>query len=195
MEFNTVLRLRRSVRKFQERQVEQAVLNEILKAGQSAPIGSNLYRDLHLTILKDRLIMKSLYAAQEKQLQDTVFADKVVKEVLNSGNDPPTRVPFYGAPVVIDVSHRLQELQPGIEIANVTSVVQTMHLAATNLGLGSVYVWGIFESMRMHPELDQTSLLNLPENFRPLMGLMLGYPAKPLIERDIKVNRIRVNIV
>ena len=52
-----------------------------------------------------------------------------------------------------------------------------MHLAATALGLGSVFMWGSLEAMRVIPELDNTSILNLPEGFEPLIGLAVGYPA------------------
>ena len=67
-----------------------------------------------------------------------------------------------------------------------TSVVNQMHLAATDLGLGSVYMWGALESMRMIPELDHAELLQLPEDFEPLIALAVGYPVKELEVRELK---------
>ncbi|MBR6039991.1 MAG: nitroreductase family protein [Clostridia bacterium] len=94
---------------------------------------------------------------------------------------------------MIFVSHRKQQLQPGIEWANVTSVVNQMHLAATDLGLGSVYMWGALESMRMIPELDHTGLLQLPEDFEPLIALAVGYPVKELEVRELKHQSFECN--
>ena len=93
----------------------------------------------------------------------------------------------------IFVSHREQDLQPGIEWANVTSVINQMHLEATNLGLGSVYMWGALESMRMIPELDNTELLNLPKGFKPLIALAIGYPIDELKEHSTKHKNIAIN--
>lgn len=89
----------------------------------------------------------------------------------------------------------MQELQPGIDWANITSVTSLMHLEATNLGLGSVFMWGALESMRLFPELDHTSVLELPEGFVPLIGLAVGYPAKPLEPRKKHHEPISVNFV
>lgn len=100
---------------------------------------------------------------------------------------------FYNAPTVLFVSHREQDLQPGIEWANVTSIINQMHLKATDLGLGSVYMWGALESMRMIPELNNTKLLNLPDGFKPLIALALGYPIEELKERPIRHKNITIN--
>jgi len=195
MEFNKVLRERRSTRKYSSEQITKAELDEILLAGINAPIGSNLYKDIHITVIQDKDVMAKMCAAANLRLKDRAVYEKLAGEIIAGGKELPQPIPFYGAPTVIIVSHRAQTIQPGIEYANVTSVVHTMHLAATNLGLGSVYVWGILESMRLNPELDRTALLNLPDDFFPLMGLMVGYPANPLVEQDFIPEKIPVNYI
>ena len=143
--------------------------------------------------------MLKLCEAAWKRFSTKQKAEEIAGDTLDkSDNSPLDRRPnlFYGAPTVIFVSHRKQDLQPGIEWANVTSVVNQMHLAATDLGLGSVYMWGALESMRMIPELDHTELLQLPEDFEPLIALAVGYPAKELEAREMRhlpfdTNRIK----
>ena len=49
-----------------------------------------------------------------------------------------------------------------------------------------VGMWGALESMRMIPELDHTGLLQLPEDFEPLIALAVGYPVKELEVRELK---------
>ena len=68
-----------------------------------------------------------------------------------------------------------------------------MHLAATDLGLASVFMWGSLEAMRIYPRFDHTDLLQLPENFEPLLGLAVGYPEKPLKEKELRKDKIEVN--
>jgi nitroreductase len=199
MEFSKVLEMRHSSRKFRDVQITKAEIDAILLAGCNAPVGSNLYRDVHITVVQDKTVLEKLNAATFRRMQDPQMRqklEKIIGEMSERAKESaPAAVPFYGAPTVILVSHRNQDLQPGIEYANVTSIVQIMHLAATNLGLGSVFVWGILESMRMYPDLDRSALLNLPDGFSPLMGLIVGYPVKPLEERELKADKISINFI
>ena len=64
-----------------------------------------------------------------------------------------------------------------------------------DMGLGSVYMWGALESMRMIPELDHTELLQLPEDFEPLIALAIGYPAKELEERKMRHQPFECNLI
>ncbi len=104
MEFEKVLQLRQSTQKYLPKQISDDHLQALLDVANRVPVGSKLYKDIHLTVVQNQEIL-------------------------------------YDSPMVIFVSHRKQELQPGIEWANVASVVNEMHLTATNMGLGSVYMW------------------------------------------------------
>ena len=194
MEFETVLRNRRSVRAFQSTPLTAAQIDALLEAARLAPVGSALYRDLHITVVRDQQKLLRLCEAAWKRFSSR----EVVKEIAGEADtdlDAATNRPnlFYGAPAVFFLSHRRQTLQPGIEWANVSAVAQQMHLAATALGLGSCFMWGALESMRLFPELDHTALLELPEDFQPLLGLAVGYPAdepKARPRREIGVNYV-----
>lgn len=70
-----------------------------------------------------------------------------------------------------------------------------MHLAATEMGLGSVYMWGALESMRMIPKLDHTDLLGFPDDFEPLLAMAVGYPEEELKERPLQHEPIEINII
>lgn len=158
MEFEKVLQLRQSTRKYLPKQISDEHLQALLDAANRAPVGNKLYKDIRLTFVQNQEIL-------------------------------------YDSLTVIFVSHRKQELQPGIEWANVASVVNEMHLTATNMGLGSVYMWGALESMRMIPELNHTELLEIPEGFEPLIALAVGYPAEELKERSLSHEMITTNYI
>lgn len=194
MDYFELLRYRRSTRKFTQEQLSKDELGKILVAANAAPVGSNLYKDIHLTIVQNREVLDKLAEAAIKRFEDKAKMKKIVGDTqgvtLNGQIDP-----FYGAPTVIFVSHRKQTLQPGIEYSNVACVTYSMHLAATELGLGSVFMWGSLEAMREIPALDHTALLGLPENFEPLIGIAIGHPVQALSKRELKTNKITVNYI
>ncbi len=193
MDYFELLRYRKSTRKFTDEQISQNDLTNILTAANSAPVGSNLYRDIHLTVIQNRGALDKLSEAAAKRWGDKAKVKKIVGDTPTVELSQRMYDPFYGAPTVIFVSHRKQDIQPGIEFSNVACITYSMHLAATNLGLGSVFMWFALESMREIPELDNTSVLNLPDDFEPLLGIAIGHPVKELSARDLKTDRITVN--
>lgn len=194
MEYFELLRYRKSTRRFTGDQVSPERLADILAAANITPVGSNFYKDVHLTVVQDRGVLDKLAEAAIKR-KEIRLAE--VKEISKDTADPALEQkkydPFYGAPTVIFVSHKKQDLQPGIEFANVALLAYSMHLAATDLGLGSVIMWFALESMRQIPEFDHTDLLNLPEGFEPLTGLAVGHPLKALAARAVKTDRLSIN--
>jgi len=193
MEFFDVLKYRKSVRKFSDEKLSQDEITVLLTAGNSAPVGSNMYKDIHLTIVQDRAVLDKLSEAAALRWQDKAKMKEIIGEMPGGGSAQPLYDPFYGAPAVIFVSHRKQNVQPGIEYANASCVALAMHLAATDLGLGSVLMWFALESMREIPALDHAGELRLPENYEPLIGLAAGHLVKPADPRELSADKITVN--
>lgn len=184
MEFQDVIVRRKSTRKFTDEPVAQEQLDAILLAANAAPVGSARYGNIQLSVVKSKELMEKLATATQRLVQDRMKMKAI------TGNSAPAATkkidPFYGAPVVIVVSHKMHDVQPGIEYANVACVCENMHLTATNLGLGSFYTWGVWEAMRLYPELDTSSVLDLPEDYTPIMGLVVGHPQALLEPREIR---------
>ena len=193
MDYLKLLSSRRSCRAFTAEPVSEEDIRKLLLAANGAPVGSNLYKDLHLTVVRDRAILHELARAAVERRRDKATMGKIVSSIEGSTEARKEPDPFYGASTVIFVSHRKQDLQPGIEYANVACAVLSMQLEAAELGLGSVFIWGVLEAMRVLPEYDRTDVLELPEGFVPLLGLAVGYPAKPLSPRALKADRIGTN--
>lgn len=193
LDYFELLGYRKSTRTFLKEQISKSNLSDILSAANSAPVGSNLYRDVHLTVVQNRDVLDKLSEAAAKRWEDKAKMKEIVGDTPNIVLAQKEFDPFYGAPTVIFVSHRKQDLQPGIEFSNVACVTYSIHLAATNLGLGSVFIWGVLEAMREIPELDNTAVLNLPDNFEPLLGIAIGHPAKELKSRDSRADKISMN--
>ncbi|MDR2517554.1 MAG: nitroreductase family protein, partial [Spirochaetaceae bacterium] len=174
MDFFDVLKHRRSTRKFSGEAITAEHLSRILLAANGAPVGSNMYKDIHLTAAGNRETLNRLSEATAKRFENRAELEKIMGDM-----KPETvpaahfRDPFYGAPLVLFISHRNQTVQPGIEFANAACIAYSVHLAATELGLGSVFIWGALESMRLIPEMDNTRLLRLPDDFTPLLGVAI----------------------
>ncbi len=192
--FLELLRRRQSCRRFARTAVEEEAIQKLLLAANGAPVGSNRNEDLHITVVTDRAALDELAFAMKRRMEDAAVM-QLLTEKLPGGRSAAQRGvdPFYGAPVVFFVSHRVQTLQPGIEFSNVMSVAMAMHLEATALGLGSVFIWGVLEAMRMYPEADRSAVLRLPKDFQPLLGLAAGYPARPAEPRAINPDKFTVN--
>ncbi len=193
MDYLELLRYRRSTRNFTDEQISQDDLTNILTAANSAPVGSNLYRDIHLTVVQNRDVLDKLSEAAAKRWEDKAKVKKIIGDIPIAELSRNVYDPFYGAPTVIFVSHREHNIQPGIEFSNVACITYSMHLAATALGLGSVLMWFALESMREIPELDNTTVLDLPADFEPLIGIAIGHPVKELSVRDLKTDKISIN--
>ena len=183
-----------SCRKYTDEPVSDEDIRKIILAANAAPVGSSRFDDIHLTVVKDRKVLDALAEAVQERFKDKKTIAKIIGEV--NGPEVPTKGkddPFYHAPVVIFVSHRKQDLQPGIEWANVSAVAYSMHMEATSLGLGSVYMWGALEAARVLPAFDRTDLLEVPEGFQPLLGLAVGHSAVEPKEKEMTDQKIGTN--
>ena len=194
MNYTELLSARSSCRKYTSQPVSQEDLNRIILAANAAPIGSNRTEDIHLTVVEDRAVLDQLSLCMQRRMQDKAAMSNITEKIKDDHAKPTKKFdPFYGAPTVIFISHREQEIQPGIEYCNVTTVSMAIHLAATDLGLGSVFMWGSLEAMRMYPEYDNTAALNLPEGFKPLLGVAIGHRAVEKKPTALRSDKFTIN--
>ncbi len=162
MEFKKALHTRKSCRAFQSKPVADTDLEAVLTAGNAAPVGLGAYSTLHMTVIRNQEFIGALSQA--------------TCEFMKREGDP-----LYNTPALILVSS-VPGVPPTIEFQNTGAVIENMLLAATDLGLGSVYIMGAVAALRTKPEL--VARLNLPEGHVPVAGLALGHPVEPLAERE-----------
>ena len=81
-----------------------------------------------------------------------------------------------------------------IAFANAACMVENMSLMATDLGLGHVYIYGMLRVLENNPEFAKS--LELPEGFRPISGIVLGYEKNPRTqEREVPLDRVATNYI
>lgn len=163
---------RRSTRAYLPKQISDGDLEQILKAGSAAPVAMARYDSLHITVVqRDDLIARVFDEAE-----DAVFATLGVRKNLN-----------YGAKTLIVVSSQPPHRE-GMDYANGGIVIENMVLAATALGIDSVIIGAPIAALAANPALVQ--VLGIPQGFRPVLGVVLGYSAE---ENAPKAHTIAVN--
>ncbi len=144
---------RRSIRKFQARQVEKAVVLDILEAAAAVP--SAMCRDpWRFLVIENRETLLKL------------------SEIMPNGKF------MVDAPMMIMVLGDIKEAHIESEsymLQDCSASIQNILLAINALGLGACWC-GI------HPREERIEgvkdLFSLPENIIPVGGIVLGYPAE-----------------
>ncbi|BCN28901.1 nitroreductase family protein [Anaeromicropila herbilytica] len=169
MEMMKVITMRKSTRSYKIAQISDEALNKIINSGCAAPVGNGAYDTVHLSVI-----------------QDYDYLNKISKTAANIFGNPDAN-PLYGAPTLIIVSGLPNKQIPNVELANAACIIENMSLAATDEGIGSVYILGAIAAF--HADKELLNALNLPDGFIPVSGVALGYPTEPLTqEREVKRN-------
>ncbi|ANF23530.1 nitroreductase family protein [Thermococcus piezophilus] len=153
MEFFEVLRKRRSIRRFQDKKVPRELVEKLLEAAFLSPSSYNK-RPWHFIVVDDK-----------EKLQ------KLSKAKLGASG-------LAMAPLAIVVTADGERSDVWIEDASIAA--EHIHLAAVALGLRSFWVQ---IRNRMHNEEKSAEeyvrgLLDIPENYRILCIIGVGYPAE-----------------
>nr|WP_314461422.1 nitroreductase family protein [uncultured Clostridium sp.] len=175
METMKAIAMRKSSRSYKSEQIRDDNLTSIINAGCAAPVGSGAYGTVHLTVIQNPNLLNNI--------------SKTAANIF--GN--PDADPLYGAPTFIIVSSIPNKQFPNVEIANAACIIENMTLAATDIGIGSVYILGALAAFNADKTLVKE--LALPEGFVPVSGIVLGYPTEPLtqvkeLKQTILLNKI-----
>lgn len=174
METLKAIAKRKSVRQFKSDQIPEDALDTILKAGCAAPVGHGEYHALHLTVVQDPDVL-----------------NLIRETAMDCFRDPILDI-YYGAPTVVIISSSHGSV-PELDMANAGTIAENMMLAATDLGLDSIYIWGTVLAFRAEPDLAED--IQLPEGFEPMASVAFGYAAVPddsekKMELTLGINRV-----
>jgi len=184
---------RRSIRHFIQKEIPQDVLEEILTAGTWAPSEKNV-QPWHFVVIRGdarrEMIRRLKEGIAKNRAGDGMFAgcDKFIPSAIYTA-----RV-LEQAPVIVFALNTegvdpLEARTPAVllkessDLQSIAAAVQNMALAATDLGVGSLWTCNIFFA---YHELKEW----LGEEGEPVAALALGYtdkevrpmPRKPLAE-------------
>ncbi len=172
METLQAIAIRKSTRSFKNEQISENILDNILKAGMAAPVGSGQYDSLHLTVIQNEQLLNNIGD------KVTELVQKMTGKEMNKN---------FGAPTMIVVSAKTGHM-PGIEYANAACVLENMALAATDMGIANI-IWGGATAVISQDE-SLRSNLEIPEGFNPVLCASFGYG---ITEEDAREHIITVN--
>lgn len=146
-----IIKRRRSVRNYLKKDIEEEKLTEILKAAMFSPTAKNL-RPWEFIIVKDDEI-------KNKFSQATRYSSFA-----------------KNAPLVIVICYNMKKGNRFKEDCSIAA--QNIYLEATNQGLGTCYIQIAegTEGSVGEPEAFIKKLLNIPESYRVLCLMPIGYP-------------------
>lgn len=151
---------RRSVRKYELRQVEREKLDTIVMCGINAPSGMNR-QPWQVRVVTSADFIDGITEAYRKARPEAVARDKNFKNL------------FRGAPAIIAVATPAD----GSSREDSGMMAQNMMLSACSLGLGTCCLEGpvgfINEDPSARPYLER---LNIPEGYKLLYIIAVGYP-------------------
>ncbi|MEI6757588.1 MAG: nitroreductase [Chlorobium sp.] len=166
----TILK-RRSIRAYQERQVDERALQEILLAGQFAPTAMG-QQPWHFTVLQNPDLLEKLQIACKSLFLNSDNA--ALREVASREGYHV----FYHASTLLIVSGDSKAITP---LQDCVLAMENMLLAAASLGIGSCWVHSVVLLHDSNGEGDVFSNLGLefPEGHIPYAAAVLGYSAMP----------------
>ena len=163
MDVNEVIKVRRSIRKYKVKQIEEDKLFRVLEAGRLSPSASNK-QPWHFIVITDPEIRRKMKEAYSRRW-------------------------FYEAPVIIVgcVDPTIAAVRDGENFWKVDGAIamQSMILQATEEGLGTCWI-GAFQ------EAVVRKILEIPSHIRVLAMTPLGYPdeVKEKVTRRKKMDEI-----
>lgn len=151
-----VIRSRRSVRDFTDREIPESAIDALIEALRWAPSAGNLQsRKFYFVFNED--VRKKLAQAELKQNLAGFIASAPLVVVACADHRIASR---YG-----ERGRHLYSIQ------DTAASIQNLLLAANDLGLGTCWV-GAFK------EESVANILDLPDNLRPVAIIPVGYPAR-----------------
>ena len=198
-EFYNKIKERRTVREFQTKKIDFEIIRNAILAAGTAPNGANL-QPWQFVIIKNKNIKKKIRIAAEKE-EEAFYNGKAPKEWLKAleplGTDHNKEF-IEKAPYLIAIFEKKYSLNGKNKVKNY--YVKESVGIATGILISCLHFSGI--AMLTHTPNPMTFLnkiLNRPNNEKPFVLLILGYPTTncnvPIFAKQKKIFSKIANIV
>lgn len=172
MELLELMKYRRSIRKYQERQISRADMETILEAGTYAPNAGGGQRSMIVGVrdaaLAERIGRMNLTRFDRSRLAGSF----VSKEQPSNIDDPAITNGFYGAPAVCVVFAQKNFLY---SVPDAFCCAENMVLMATELGIASCIVARGEETFDSEAGAELLRAWGVPEHYTARCFVLLGY--------------------
>ena len=172
MEFFDLVKVRRSIRKYQNRQIKREDLEKIIEAGLYAPNAGGGQRTIMVPIHNKELCETIGKYNAAKFDRSRLAGSYVSKEQPSLIDDPAIKSGFYGAPTVCAVFGPKNFLY---SIPDAFCCAENMVLAAAECGLASCIVARGEETFENEIGAELLKKWKIPENYIARCFVLLGY--------------------
>jgi nitroreductase len=185
-----LIKKRRSIRRYSDRQISQEDLSQIVDAGVHAPNAGGGQRSMIVAIHNKQLVAQVGRLNLVCMDRSRLAGGYVSKEQPSIIDDPTIKSGFYGAPSVVIVFAQKNFLY---SIPDAFCAAENMVLMATDLGISSCII-ARGEETFANPEgarfLEQW---RVPDNMVARCFVILGYNDGPYpAEKAVKANRVKI---
>jgi nitroreductase len=166
------LMTRRSVRKFQNRQIPDEILDRIITAGIFAPSALGLQPWGFVVVQNQDVLNRVSEYCKPLMIKGMEHAKGGISELLYSLMIGEGYSIYYHAPTVIMVCGKIKNRFKEVDCA---VCAENMMLAAHALGIGSCWVGSTevaFDNQEIMAEFG------IPEGYGPVVTIAFGYPAE-----------------
>lgn len=161
---------RRSIRKYQDRQIKVEELEQILLAGSYAPSGMNM-QSWKFIAIQNKEVLKEVNEA----IRQTILLNKdnpYYERLLEKAKDEKSNF-LFNAPTYVIVSNLKDNPNA---MADSALAIGNMMLAAHSLGIGSCWLNQLPRLCQYSPMREFLSKIGVPEDHLVFGSFTLGYP-------------------
>jgi len=168
----SLIKYRRSIRKYTEQQVSTADLQYILDAGLYAPNAGGGQRSMLVAVHNSEEVERLGKLNVACMRRDNLIGGHVSAEQPSIIDDPTIKSGFYGAPTVVVVFAQKDFLYG---IPDAFCAAENMVLAATERSISSCIIARAEETFYNDYGLAKMCAWGVPENYAPRCFVLLGY--------------------
>lgn len=172
MELLELMKYRRSIRKYEERQVSKDELEKVIQAGLFAPNAGGGQRSMIVAVHNREQAEKLGRLNVACMDRSRLIGSHVSAEQPSIIDDPTIKSGFYGAPTVCIVFAQKNFLY---SIPDAFCCAENMVLEATELGLASCIIARGEETFANEEGEAFLRQWNIPENYEARCFVLLGY--------------------
>lgn len=182
---------RYSVRKFQNEQIRENELTQIIEAGLYAPNAGSRQSAI-IAVCQDAEINRALGNQNASAFKGRISTNTsyISKEQPSIADDPTIRDGFYGAATVITLFAPKNFLYSEMDCS---LIAENMILAAHSIGIGSCFIGRAVETFACDLGQEVLRKWEIPSDCRAFLHVALGYPASnvPVQRKPRKEGRVK----
>lgn len=173
-----MMKTRHAIRRFQDKQLDDATLNAILEAGLYAPsAGNNQYS--RIVVCQDSEVNEKLGRINRwmmfKGKEPTSVAHAISADQPSIQDDFTILSGYYGAPTVLTIFTRGGQYAS----ADGAMIAANIWLAAHALGVGACYIGRTEEVFATEYGMEMRKAWGVPDDMVPVCNVLLGYREGP----------------